>query len=127
GGAARSHIPEGRREEEGGTGDNARGTGRRDIAPGLLPEVLRTTNVIERLHGEFRRRVKTEAALPTEDAALGPLFLQRAWPTWLPSDEDLARDNVSQRPRCAQASPPPSAGGEGTGCPISPHAPRSAQ
>src|SRR5215467_9651265 len=42
GGAARSHIPEGRREEEGGTGDNARGTGRRDIAPGLLPEVWRS-------------------------------------------------------------------------------------
>src|SRR5262249_18967805 len=42
GGAARSHIPEGRREEEEGTGDNACGTGRRAIAPGLLPEVRRS-------------------------------------------------------------------------------------
>jgi hypothetical protein len=29
-----------------------------------------TTNMIERLHGEFRRRVKTQGSLPTEDAAL---------------------------------------------------------
>jgi transposase-like protein len=35
---------------------------------------LRTTNVIERLHGEFRRRVKTQGALPTEDAAVVLLF-----------------------------------------------------
>jgi transposase-like protein len=28
------------------------------------------TNVIERLNEEFRRRVKTQGALPTEDAAL---------------------------------------------------------
>jgi transposase-like protein len=27
---------------------------------------LRTTNVIERLNEEFRRRVKTQGALPTE-------------------------------------------------------------
>ena len=27
-------------------------------------KTLRTTNVIERVHGEFRRRVKTQAALP---------------------------------------------------------------
>ena len=33
-------------------------------------KTLRTTNVIERLNGEFRRRVKTQGALPTEDAAL---------------------------------------------------------
>src|SRR5262249_25143109 len=32
GGAPRSHIPEGRREQEEGTGDNAEGTGPRDIA-----------------------------------------------------------------------------------------------
>jgi transposase-like protein len=31
---------------------------------------LRTTNVIERLHEEFRRRVKTQGSLPNEDAAL---------------------------------------------------------
>src|SRR5207245_11450891 len=29
---------------------------------------LRTTNVIERLNGEFRRRVKTQGSLPSEDA-----------------------------------------------------------
>ena len=32
--------------------------------------VLRTTNHIERLNGEFRRRTKTQASFPTEDAAL---------------------------------------------------------
>jgi transposase-like protein len=37
-------------------------------------KTLRTTNVIERLHGEFRRRVKTQGALPTETAALVLLF-----------------------------------------------------
>ena len=37
-------------------------------------KTLRTTNVIERLNEEFRRRVKTQGALPTEDAALVLLF-----------------------------------------------------
>jgi putative transposase len=37
-------------------------------------KTLRTTNVIERLHGEFRRRVKTQGSLPSEDAALILLF-----------------------------------------------------
>ncbi len=32
------------------------------------------TNTIERLHEEFRRRVKTQGSLPTEDAALVLLF-----------------------------------------------------
>ena len=36
-------------------------------------KTLRTTNTIE-LHGEFRRRVKTQGSLPTEDAALVLLF-----------------------------------------------------
>jgi hypothetical protein len=31
---------------------------------------IRTTNVIERLNGEFRRRLKTQGSLPSEDAAL---------------------------------------------------------
>jgi len=31
-------------------------------------KTLRTTNVIERLHEEFRRRVKTQGSLPSEDA-----------------------------------------------------------
>jgi len=35
---------------------------------------IRTTNVIERLNGEFRRRVKTQGSLPSEDAALILLF-----------------------------------------------------
>jgi transposase-like protein len=35
---------------------------------------LRTTNTIERLNEEFRRRVKTQASLPTEDSALVLLF-----------------------------------------------------
>ena len=37
-------------------------------------KTLRTTNVIERLNGEFRRRVKTQSSLPTEEAALSLLF-----------------------------------------------------
>jgi putative transposase len=35
---------------------------------------LRTTNTIERLNEEFRRRVKTQASLPSEDSALVLLF-----------------------------------------------------
>jgi putative transposase len=42
--------------------------------PSTQWKTLRTTNVIERLNGEFRRRVKTQASLPTEDAALILLF-----------------------------------------------------
>jgi putative transposase len=37
-------------------------------------KTLRTTNAIERLHEEFRRRVKTQGSLPGEDAALVLLF-----------------------------------------------------
>lgn len=37
-------------------------------------KALRTTNVLERLNLEFRRRVKTQAALPTTDAALVLLY-----------------------------------------------------
>ena len=33
---------------------------------------LRTTNAIERLHGEFKRRVKTQCALPNAETASGP-------------------------------------------------------
>jgi putative transposase len=32
------------------------------------------TNAIERLHEEFRRRVKTQSSLPSEDAAVVLLF-----------------------------------------------------
>lgn len=37
-------------------------------------KTLRTTNVIERLNEEFRRRVKTQSSLPSEDAAAVLLF-----------------------------------------------------
>jgi transposase-like protein len=37
-------------------------------------KTLRTTNTIERLNEEFRRRVKTQGALPSEDSALVLLF-----------------------------------------------------
>ena len=42
----------------------------------IVPQAreLRATNTIERLHEEFRRRVKTRSSLPTEDAALVLLF-----------------------------------------------------
>ncbi len=54
---------------------------------------LRTTNVIERLQQEFRRRVKTQASLPSEKAVLllffalfasGQMRLRRfdGWGTW---------------------------------------------
>lgn len=42
--------------------------------PNTQWKTLRTTNTIERLHEEFRRRVKTQSSLPTEDAALVLLF-----------------------------------------------------
>ena len=42
--------------------------------PKVQWKTLRTTNVIERLHEEFRRRVKTQGSLPSEDAALVLLF-----------------------------------------------------
>ena len=35
---------------------------------------MRTTNPIERLNGEFKRRVKTQCSLPSEDSALLILF-----------------------------------------------------
>jgi len=42
--------------------------------PRSMWKSLRTTNVIERLHEEFRRRVKTQGSLPTEEAVLVLLF-----------------------------------------------------
>ena len=35
---------------------------------------LRTTNIVERVNEEFRRRVKTQAVLPSEDSALLLLY-----------------------------------------------------
>jgi transposase-like protein len=37
-------------------------------------KALRTTNIIERLNEEFRRRIKTQSSLPTEDSVLVLLF-----------------------------------------------------
>jgi transposase-like protein len=37
-------------------------------------KALRTTNALERINGEFRRRVKTQASLPSQDAVLLLLF-----------------------------------------------------
>ena len=42
--------------------------------PKAQGKTLRTTNAIERLHEEFRRRVKTQGSLPSEDAAVVLLF-----------------------------------------------------
>ncbi len=35
---------------------------------------MRTTNALERINGEFRRRTKTQASLPNQDAVLLLLF-----------------------------------------------------
>ena len=37
-------------------------------------KALRTTNALERINGEFRRRTKTQASLPSQDAVLLLLF-----------------------------------------------------
>lgn len=42
--------------------------------PKAMWKSLRTTNGIERLHLEFRRRTKTQGSFPTEDAALTLLY-----------------------------------------------------
>jgi len=42
--------------------------------PKVQWKTRRTTNVIERLHEEFRRRVKTQGSLPSEEAAVVLLF-----------------------------------------------------
>lgn len=42
--------------------------------PKTMWKALRTTNCIERMNGEFRRRVKTQGSLPNTDAGLKLLF-----------------------------------------------------
>jgi putative transposase len=42
--------------------------------PEEMWKCLRTTNLIERVHGEMRRRVKTQAALPNEEAVLNLVY-----------------------------------------------------
>jgi len=37
-------------------------------------KTIRTTNVIERINGEFRRRVKTQGSFPSEDCAVVLLY-----------------------------------------------------
>jgi len=62
--------------------------------PNTQWKTLRTTNVIERLHEEFRRRVKTQGSLPTEDAALVLLF------SLVASGQVRLRRIGEQSPRC---------------------------
>ena len=58
--------------------EESRGSGRRTLHDVPLPKQhwknIRTTNAIERLNGEFRRRVKTQGSLPSEDSALVLLY-----------------------------------------------------
>jgi transposase-like protein len=42
--------------------------------PQTLHESIRTTNIIERINQEFRRRVKTQGPLPSEGAVLRLFF-----------------------------------------------------
>jgi len=42
--------------------------------PKLQWKALRTTNALERINEEFRRRTKTQASLPSQDAVLLLLF-----------------------------------------------------
>ena len=42
--------------------------------PKLQWKALRTTNALERINEEFRRRTKTQASLPGQDAVLLLLF-----------------------------------------------------
>ena len=53
-------------------------SGRRPLHLSALPKAqwkaLRTTNALERINGEFRRRTKTQASLPSQDAVLLLLF-----------------------------------------------------
>ena len=43
-------------------------------SPPLQWKALRTTNALERINGEFRRRTKSQASLPGEDAVLLLLY-----------------------------------------------------
>jgi len=69
------------RDRRGSRGSGGPGADReRDLTVERLEQpkeqwkTLRTTNTIERLHEEFRRRVKTQSSLPTEDSAVVLLF-----------------------------------------------------
>ena len=69
------------RDRRGSRGSGGPGADReRDLTVARLEQpkeqwkTLRTTNTIERLHEEFRRRVKAQSSLPTEDSAVVLLF-----------------------------------------------------
>jgi transposase-like protein len=67
--------------------------------PKVQWKTLRTTNTIERLHEEFRRRVKTQGSLPSEDAALVLLFSPRGERAdQVAQDRRLAEDRHCAQP-----------------------------
>jgi transposase-like protein len=63
---------------------------------------LRTTNAIERLHEEFRRRIKTQASLPNESSVLHLLFgLYESGQIWMwriDGWKDIAKAIALHRP-----------------------------
>ena len=65
----------------------------RDSFPSSQWKSLRTTNAIERLNGEFRRRVKTQGSLPSAQAAetiLGYAFMPLALVMGVPWKDAVA-------------------------------------
>ena len=61
-----------------GRGGESQGSRRRAVHVPRFPsshwKALRTTNALERINQEFRRRTKTQASLPGQDAVLLLLF-----------------------------------------------------
>ena len=64
-------MSRGRREPQGEAGDQLFAFLR---FPAWQWKALRTTNALERINEEFRRRTKTQASLPGQDAVLLLLF-----------------------------------------------------
>ena len=60
-------------------------------------QTLRTTNTIERLHEDFRRRVKEQGSLPSEDAALILLFSLVEWADQVAQDRWLAQNRRGRK------------------------------
>jgi len=63
-----------RRHQRGKSKRRSRTARNQHDDPGTEWKALRSTNVIEWLHEEFRRRMKTQGSLPNEDAAIVLLF-----------------------------------------------------
>jgi len=63
-----------RRHQRGKSKRRSRTARNQHDDPGTEWKALPSTNVIERLHEEFRRRVKTQGSLPSGDAAMVLLF-----------------------------------------------------